>query len=300
MSKSSGDTSTPFMVERAVPSKLHAFVQAVVGPTHVRRFCGWEHAESLVWEFQTTAGATLYLKQHRQIRKFRQEHHAYTAWVPALPSVTPILVGAHLAAPHALLITAVPGTLAENTLLSPAHELELHRQAGRFLRALHDLPHEDIDPVSLVDAFAQRMAAWLPRVRGLVEEGDIDWVISRMQEILPLLGSYSRVPCHRDYTPRNWLVHQAELQLYVIDFEHARPDLALLDMERLWAGTWPGRPDLKAAFFDGYGRNLTSDEEALLERCAALGALTTIGWAHEHGDVPFEQYGRDLLARLRR
>jgi Ser/Thr protein kinase RdoA (MazF antagonist) len=301
MSKPSRDTITQNRAEKPVPIELYAFVRKTAGPTRLSRFCGWDHAESHVWELWTAAGETLYLKQHRQARKFRQEHHAYTAWVPALPRVTPTLVGARQGEPYALLMTAVPGTLAERVPLSHAHEVKLHRQAGSFLHALHGLPYEDADPVSLADAFVQRMAAWLPRVQEIVDRHDVDWVVARMHETLPLLESYRRVPCHRDYSPRNWIVNQQErLELYVIDFEHSRPDLALLDMERLWAGPWHTRPDLKDAFFEGYGRGLSDDEEQVLERLAALGALTTIGWAHEHGDAPFEQYGRELLARLQR
>ena len=260
------------------------------------RFCGWDHAESGVWELSTKK-ERVFLKRHRQTRKFEQELHAYQAWTPhlSLSPLTPRLL-AHQRETQTLLLSAVPGELVERVKLSTREEGNLHHQAGTFLRRLHEVPFEDTDTLTLADALKKRLEAWAARAEGLVTPKDIAWVRARVAEALPLLTSFTRVPCHRDYTARNWLVDGPTL--YVIDFEHARPDLWLFDLERLWADVWPERPGLRAAFLDGYGRDL-GEEEGVLERYAALNALSTIVWARDHGDVAFEKQGWRRLAWLK-
>ncbi|HEX7022241.1 MAG TPA: aminoglycoside phosphotransferase family protein [Trueperaceae bacterium] len=289
---------TPPGVAPALPDALAAFTRERLGRFRVIRFAGWRHAETLVWELAAESGERAFLKSHRQARKFRQELRAYREWLPHLPALTPVLLGAREEAPFALLLSALPGRLVEDKALAPDEERELSRQAGAFLRYLHDLPFLDTDPVTPAEALRMRLAAWLPRARGLLTAAELDWVSCRVQEAIPLVAGLRRVPDHRDYTPRNWLVGRGKTALRVIDFEHARPDLRVLDFEKLWTGPWLERPDLGEAFWHGYGRPLTGDEEALLERYAAFGSLTTIVWAREHHDEAFEERGRQNLARL--
>ena len=259
------------------------------------RFCGWDHAESGVWELSTATGR-VFLKKHRQTRKFEQELLAYQAWTPHLSPLTPRLLE-HQRETQTLLLSAVPGELVERMKLSAREERDLHRQAGAFLRRLHDAPFEDADTLTLAEALRKRTEAWAARVEGVLTLEDITWVKARVAEALPLLADFTRVPCHRDYTARNWLADGN--RFYVIDFEHAHPDLWLYDLERLWAELWPERPDLRAAFLNGYGRDLTEEEEGVLERVAAHGALSTIVWARDHKDTAFEEQGWRRLAWLK-
>ena len=85
--------------------------------------------------------------------------------------------------------------------------------------------------------------------------------------------------CHRDYTPRNWLVKDGVQ--YVIDFEHARLDVWLADLARLDLGIWPDRPDLKEAFPVGYGRQLNDTDHAVLQGVAVLTATWLVVKARE-------------------
>ena len=259
------------------------------------RFYGWDHAESAVWELLTETGR-VFLKKHRQTRKFEQELHAYQIWTPHLSPLTPRLLE-HQRETHTLLLSAVPGELVEKVKLSTREERDLHRQAGAFLRRLHDVPFEDTDTLTLAEALKKRTEAWTARAEGVLSPEDTAWVKARVTEALPLLANFTRAPCHRDYTARNWLTDGG--RLYVIDFEHAHPDGWLYDLERLWSDVWPERPDLRAAFLNGYGRDLTEEEEGVLERVAAHGALSTIVWARDHKDTAFEKQGWRRLARLK-
>ena len=276
---------------------MQAFLCARLGTYRVARFCGWDHAASNVWEV-VSGGRRFYLKHHKQPRKFRQEAYAYRAWTPHL-NATPDLVATH-EGPNALLLSAVPGVLAQDAALSDAQGRAAYRRAGAFLRRLHDLPFDDTDALPLADAMTKRGEAWIARATGTLEPPVIDWVWAQLAEAAEVVGErgWTRVPCHRDYTARNWLVDSGDF--YVIDFEHARPDLWFADIERLWSGVWQRRPDLMAAFFGGYGRTLTPEEEGALRGLAAHAALTTIVWAKEHGDHAFERHGREVLTRLKR
>lgn len=109
------------------------------------------------------------------------------------------------------------------------------------------------------------------------------------------------VPVHRDYSPRNWLCDAVSGQWSgAIDFEHSRWDVRAVDMQRGWDREWQERPDLKAAFFDGYQDGPPS--ERLTAQVRVLRLANSIGgirWSIEHGDKKFELENRANLARLR-
>lgn len=240
---------------------------------------------------------TVYLKVFRQPRKFLQERRAYLGWSPQLDEV-PNLMGEselHLA----LLVSVVPGQNVDDVLLTSDELLETYRQAGAFLRKLHTLPFTDDNPVPLLEDYRQRADMWLARAEGLLEPELIAWVSKQAAEAANLLGDMNpvRVPCHRDYTARNWLVEVTDgLKLSVIDLEHSRPDFWLFDVEKLV--TEVGGTGLEAAFWSGYGTSPTGAERRVLERYSALNALSTVVWAREHGDEAFEADGRRRLEKL--
>ena len=195
------------------------------------------------------------------------------------------------------LLSLEPGQPLLNLKVPLKVEQDVHRLAGAFLRELHDLPFTDDDPLPLSDAFSMRLDAWSLRAAGLLPRTIISNAVSAAREVLPQLTHMTRVPCHRDFTPRNWLTDEAG-GLTVIDFEHSRPDLHLIDFERLYTGLWRSRPDLQEAFESGYGTELDAEQRWLLNGLAALGGLSTVAWAREHGDARFEAHGRDVLTWL--
>jgi hypothetical protein len=276
---------------------LEAFAAAHLGDTLRVRFCGWDHAESRVWALETAGARRAFLKVPSQWRKFRQERHAYRAYLPGLRRWVPNLI-AVCEAPAALLLTAKPGTLVQHTPLTSVEEHALYCQAGAFLRVLHAQPLTERDPMPLAEALRRRAQAWCERAHGLVDAALVDWVHAQAAEAAKLAhtAALPRVPTHGDFSPRNWLV--ADGALYVIDFEHAKPDLWLADVLKLWCAVWWERPDLARSFFAGYGRPPTALEETLLERLAALHALSTVVWARAHADAAFEAQGLALLRRL--
>lgn len=276
---------------------LMEFAVDAAGPVRSSVFCGNPHAESLVWRLTPVAGGRLYLKAHRRKRKFEQERTAYRAWGEFLQPTVPKLLAVRSEAPYAMLLQSLPGKPLAVSSVDDQRLVSHYEAAGAWLAKLHRVPHTDND-IPLADAIGTRLETWSVRAGPYVDADTIHWVRRRVEEALPDIGG-SRCPCHRDYSPRNWLVDESGV-FGVIDFEHARPDYWLLDVERLWSREWVDAAHLEEAFWGGYGRRPADDEDAILKRCAALAALSTVAWSIEHQDREFEEHGRSCLARLRR
>ena len=122
------------------------------------------------------------------------------------------------------------------------------------------------------------MAAWRERAASVLDNERLRGFDRRFAG--PVITG-PRVPCHRDFRPRNWIVERRSsnaLRLRVVDFEHARADAWLVDGVRLSAGEWRENPSRRHAFLAGYGHELSAREEAQLERLAALDELGAIAW----------------------
>jgi len=241
----------------------------------------------------TTAKASFYLKSHSLIGKYQQEKRAYQDWAGTLKNTPDLL--AFNDENMLLLMTAVAGELVELNDFGHRELQEIYYHSGKLLKDLHSIKIIDSDKLTIRQAYKKRLKAWLPRAKPMVAQQDIDWVEARVLEIIPELAKFSRVPCHRDYTARNWLYDGKSLSL--IDFEHSRPDFFLTDLERLWGLVFTKDTDLKESFFAGYGK-LSDDDIEILKRSTAFWALNTISWANEHNDRLFEQRGREVLQRL--
>lgn len=279
---------------------LHEFAATNLGGLISVRDLSWPHAESEV-KAVSSATAQAVLKVHRQGRKFANERRAYTEWLPRLRpllehgTAVPELLAVRSEHPRALLLGLAAGELLDGLRTAPDVEAAFHERAGRFLASLHGLSHDRADPVPLGEAYAMRLEAWLPRAAGIVPPGVTRAVGRALSGALPFIEAHPRVLCHRDFTPRNWLVNVHDGALTVIDFEHAQPDLFLADMQRLWVGVWRRRPDLRDSFLAGYGRRFTSHDEAAMRGLAGFWAFSTVVWAREHGDVEFERSGWETL-----
>lgn len=230
------------------------------------------------------------VKQHRGDRPYRQELHAYTRWLPHLSEQTPALLAADDAS-HTLVLSRLPGTPLAQALDA---ERTAHHQAGAFLKILHAIPDPDPDPLPLAAAILQRHTAWHRRVAPHLTADDHTRLSALALKIPDTFADATRVPCHRDFTPRNWLIDDDKLN--IVDFEHARHDTPLADLLKIAAETWPTRPDLERSLLAGYGRDLTARERAQLQLLVAIHAMATLAWAHDHADPTFLAAGRAALA----
>ncbi len=262
-------------------------------PTRVHD-ASWDHAESAVARLEADDGRRAVLKVHRQERKHRQERFALETWSPSLPG-TPTLLAARDGPPSALLMSARPGDRVDAQEGPLSTLLRVHEAAGAWLRRLHGLEFVDDDPLRLEEAVAARLDGWSRRAADLLAPETLRWVSTRVREAD--LAGVHRVPCHRDFGPRNWLWDEAA-GLSVIDFEHAQPDVWWVDVNRLIDEAWHADPGLEDAFWAGYGDRPEAHERQLSDVLRLLYAVGTVAWGAEHGDAPFEAQGRAVLQRL--
>lgn len=277
---------------------LREWVTDLLGPTHawVRLDAaqGNANARAAVFGLRTADGRALIVKRYASARGFAQEHGALTRWFADGAGASPALGRARVptllaAEPRlaALLSERLPGQTSD---AAPAHYA-----AGRFLAALHGLALADPDPLPLAEALAQRTRACSRR---------LDLAPALGPELLQLIAEHGprpelfegarRVPCHRDFAPRNWL-WDGEV-LAVIDFEHARLDLALVDLAKLCVGSWRRDRTLAAAFFRGYGRTLRPREYEQLRSVVVLHGVASVAWGLEHRQPAYLREGRAALA----
>ena len=273
-----------------IPTALLPAVEGECGPVERVEDRSWDHGEAQVLHVQGPRGAC-FVKRHRTLDHHRREVHAYGQWVAGWADV-PRVIG-EVSDPPAIAVTALNGVSALD--VAPEDLPEVHRQAGAFIARLHAVRVAD-DDISLAEALSRRTESWSARAEGRVERSDIARVRARINDVLPIVDGWPRRACHRDFTERNWLWDGRGLSVF--DFGTSRPDLALTDVERIWSSSWRAHPGLADAFWDGYGRRPTVDEEAVLDAYGALQALTTVVWAVDHDDAPFEAAGRERLRWL--
>ena len=272
-------------------NELRAQISAKIGTIDSCVNRSWEHADSCVFEINNA----YIVKIFPQPRKFHQERDFYRQYQDRL-QCTARFIAEFQQTQYAILLSKIDGDLVETTNYTAEQLLIIYRAAGKQLRHIHQQAISQDDPMPLGDAHLKRAQSWLKRAEGLCEESDIQWVSAQLLA-LKELNTTQRVPCHRDFTARNWIWNQD--QLYVIDFEMSRPDWWLFDCERLITGAFHNTPALQDAFFDAYGKHPNSDELAILKSCSAVAALSTVVWSIEHNDEAFKQDGLARLARLK-
>jgi Ser/Thr protein kinase RdoA (MazF antagonist) len=245
-------------------------------------------------------GVIWFLKRHGERARYRAELAAYRKWVAALGGAAPRLRAADDSS-QAMILSAAPGEAASwpaigvtGPVAARSAERNVQREAGKILRRLHDaqpaLPWPDFAAVKLeqIDRLRSSAAALL-RPRELDRAG---------AEIAALadVPAPAQIPCHHDYTPRNWLVRKGAL--HVIDFEWCGLDARVADFARLHLGIWASRPDLQEAFLDGYGQELSAADHEILHGCAVLTAVWLLVKAHETRQPSFEEGSRVSLLRM--
>jgi len=285
---------------KTIPEPVAKAVRQQFGTDLQFAFAGWPHGQSLMWKATGEGGRVVYAKVHAEPYLYERHIAAFRDWVPQLPCSTPELLLADQE--HLLMVfEQLDGVPLETAFVSQQTELEAYRIAGRVAKAFHDIEPERTEKVwSAANAARSRMERFITMSEDTLDPELLSWVKAVLPET-ELFRGEQRVPCHRDYSPRNWLVSDTSggLQWSLIDFERARLDLKYADFQRMWPDAWKGRPDRRAAFFEGYGVDLSSDEEKRLKITVLANCLGTIPWAVANNDPAFGQWALDTLKELR-
>ncbi len=254
-----------------------------------------------------------YVKIYRERSDWEVEAHGYLHWAPAFEGRAPRLIALREEDPPALVVSALPGRPMAEVRLTPDQERAVWRAAGQALVNLHEWargtffgpcrwdgrpiltpPIEDATTYTLAD-----LAHWVERGKraGCLAAEELA-LVEAAQPLAAAFAGEPPVPCHRDYGPANWLIEEGTWA-GVIDFEFSRWDVRVADFTRYPDWEWLRRPDLIQAFFEGYGRTLTPQEEVQCLFGHVQYAVAAIVWGYENGFHGFEAEGREALRRLR-
>jgi hypothetical protein len=265
------------------------FAEQVLGPgVAVTGRCRQTGA---VIKVRNARGSEYIVKHHGSEAKHAREVRAYQQWAPALGQRTAQLVASSSQA-MTIIITALPND-AEHSASDTA---DVHRQAGTLLRAFHAAAEPRAMP-GYRSWLTDRAHYWARNAGELLSGHDL--VLARTHlDALAAYDIHQGNPCHLDFQPRNWLVDRAGI-VRLVDFEHARFDLPARDLVRLHFRIWPARPDLRAAFLAGYGRDLASTEQQLIRHLGALDALTALGRGNQTSNPSLIAHGHATIRTLR-
>lgn len=254
-------------------------------------------SQSDVWRIVTKTGESFALKRAHQAVKFRQETQAFAQWGAGLQRWLPEVVAVLDAPVQAIVLRWVDGQPATDRDVDAATRRALHRQAGEFRRAMETLPFVDDDPMPVADALATRLDRWCERAVDRLAPATLSALRARFEP--SVFTDARRTPCHRDFSPWNWIVgREPAPRLFVIDFGQARPDVPLTDVLKLWDRPWREDPAARDAYFEGYGRSLAAHEWGQVEQLGLLHGLATAVWGREHDDPHYAALGDEVLTRL--
>lgn len=298
-----------------LPDVLAVWCETVIGGFVVLGNCSHPHGESQVWRLQSeSSGATYYLKAHRRDGKKEREIWAYKQAAPLFDSFAPRLVAVRDDTPSALLLSALPGEPMERVSLTLEQERNAWEKAGEILFRFHSItspwfgrPDRNGEPMEGTHADAEtfwqsRLTDWIDRAeRGkYLSPDEIAFARDHAQDMIAFRDEPA-VATHHDYTPRNWIVSPETGEwLGAIDFEHTCFDVRVADFKLHQDRFFDNRPDLKEAFFTGYGVLLTQRQEAQLQIMHLHQGVSGVVWSREHNDVDFEASNHAILDRLRR
>jgi hypothetical protein len=285
-------------------AQLRDFVAATLGERttvtdHSRPF----GRRSITWRVQVRDGTGYFVKRHEHRSHYHAEHVALTQWAPKLER------SAAWSAPEvvanspelgAVIITELPGEILQESKASLGDRIEMHRIAGWLARQIHDL---DVDPgetgpVRL--SGPELFASYIEMASPYVDPETLKWV-EHITARDDLFDGLAVVPTHSDFSPRNWIFARTgdRVTLGLIDWERARPSYWLQDIYRVSIDHWLKDPELRDAFFEGYGREPSDEEETQRKLICLANAVGSIPWAIEHDDVQFANFARQALVRLK-
>uniref|UniRef100_UPI003F4957E5 phosphotransferase enzyme family protein n=1 Tax=Streptomyces chartreusis TaxID=1969 RepID=UPI003F4957E5 len=256
---------------------------------------------SRVWQLTLPSHIRFYLKVSPEPVMYERETLALRHAVPALGAGRAPQLRASSADHLALLLTSVPGRPLKQQKLSRAEEARAHRQGGALLARLHAAG--DLNGARRAEAEQALQAAADSAEHHLQEAGDRLTAAEqkRVRELAEQLRTLPPLPLafiHGDAWERNLLWSKELGHAAWLDFERSRFAAAVQDFVLMACSTWADRPDLRAACLQGYGRDLTPEEQQALKCLAALDAMNCVIWGPKLDDPSVTTRGWRTLDRL--
>lgn len=256
------------MTTKSLPTELHDWVAGHLPGLDASEDRSWPRSNSLVWHV-SAGNRDGYVKISPSDLDYEREVAGYAyAAVHLARWEAPQLLAAD---PHlrAILSSPLPGRVVRDLPLETGIELRLHEDAGRLLRRWHDASdpgtHADRAAVHAdMQEQAREAADCVKDIATHLTAAQRTLVEAASKELADLAAPLPLVYRHGDYATRNWLYDQATGRHGLIDFQAAAHGVAASEFVWLFGALWSLRPDLREAYFTGYGRPLTPDEDRLL------------------------------------
>lgn len=274
-----------------------AQVEAKWGPCQFELAHRWVEGGAELWKVRTP-DATHALKIYVARDRFEQELRAYQQWLSKLApdwSGVPQLQAALPGEPGALVLSWVDGEMWLGASNPAVSEHEVYAAAGRSLAKLHGVDCPELRAPRHHDAVRTKTVNRAEQLRAALGERVYRWAIDTAES-----DGWDKLEvgyCHRDYSPRNWLVEAGrEPCVTVIDFEHAQWDYRCTDVMKLWDGPFIGHAERRRAFYAGYGRR-PEEHLAALRLLAAPHGLAIVLWSQNAANAEYLAHGLALLQR---
>lgn len=282
---------------------IEMITDAVGSDVHIEDRSRQFGRRSITWQIEAADGSGFYLKRNEHRKHFGVEVLALRDWASKLAAAewwrSPSLVAVDDDL-GALIMTHLPGEPLDSTESTPAERAEMFRLAGKLAAMIHTLKVDASKAGPPRSYDRELLSFFLEKAEPYADQKTLQWI----EEVCGAEDAYEGlafVPTHSDFAPRNWLVDRSngKISLGLIDWERARPGYWLEDMQRVAQDDWLKEPDLRTAFFDGYGRFPTEREERQLNLIVLMNATGTISWAAEHDDTEFATFGHRTIERLK-
>ena len=286
-------------------AELRDFATSVLGSDatfeDVSRVAG---RQSTVWRITTKHDEVYFLKSHERQQLYEREVRALEEWAPLLPRPGWWSIGELVSKSEdipAVIVTAVAGDTLDTAPVTDGERREMFALAGRFASILHSLPIEDDGDEEYAWTYLKRAEHLIGLAEPYLDRGTVEWARSVISKGEAFAGT-ERVATHHDYSPRNWLIDRGDdgIRFGLIDWERARMDHWLQDAQRIAHDHWQTDPQLREAFFEGYGRAPTEAEERQLDLLTLLNTIGAVPWAIERNDAGFERLSRRIIERLKK
>ena len=258
----------------------------------------WALTHGVTHEVFFHAESNQYLKRFKQRAQYQRERDALAALHGRLPGV-PRLLGSNDAL-RSLLTAACPGVAVAQ---SAPIDAEVWAAAGSWLAGLHSLPVEGpwltSDDMPLPVAMQHRWDRLLLEIRQLPLSAAGAGFSNALQKSSWPTELILRVPSHRDFEPRNWLWSKADSTLWVVDFEHFRPDAPAVDLAKVLETCGSTRSESWIRFQEGYSTSGGQwPADGGIQAAFVHHAAQTWIWGERHGNRDLIRRGLTMLERL--
>jgi len=280
-----------------LPAALASFAERVLGTAAAVADYSWPYDGSEVHRVRAGDGTEYIVKQLQNQRFFNREVTGYS-WTHALgKGRAPTLVAAD---PDvlAVILTILPGVMLKRGAgLAADDEPTAVQQAGALLAQLHQVVEPRRD-TGTIDRLVARTEDHVLRAGAELSAAQQELVRARAQTLKSLAPQLVSVATHGDFQRRNLLWQSEARTLGVIDFERAELAPAVRDLVLLESDVFLDRPDLKAGFMHGYGRQLDPIETRALDAWIILDAVSALAWGVENRQQGLVDRARRVFATL--